>query len=80
MAQIDAYEPLAFITLWAAKHGRLDEVPRNNAGGRCTLGSKLIFTGYGRPTPKPGKKDEASSYSVSIFTGKMDAEEPGTVA
>ncbi len=69
LAQIDAYEPLAFITLWAAKHGRLDEVPRYNTGGRCTLGSKLIFTGYGRLTPKPGKKNSPSSYSVGRFSG-----------
>ncbi len=53
LSQIDAYEPLAFITLWAARHGRLDEIPRYNGGGRCRLGSKLIFTGYGTETVKP---------------------------
>ena len=47
LAQVDTYEPLAFITLWAAKHGRLDEVPRFNGGGRYLWGGKLMHTDYG---------------------------------
>ena len=47
LAQVDTYEPLAFVTLWAAKHGRLDEVPRFNGGGRYLWGCKLMYTGYG---------------------------------
>ena len=47
LAQVDTYEPLAFVTLWAAKHGKLDEVPRFNGGGRYLWGGKLMHTGYG---------------------------------
>lgn len=46
-AQIDAFEPQAFLLLWAAKNGRLDEIPRFNGGGRYMWNHKLMFAYYG---------------------------------
>jgi hypothetical protein len=74
LSQIDAYEPLAFITLWAAKHGRLDEIPRYNGGGRCGLGSKLILTGYGSMTVKPDASEH--SFYLEYVPGEWMQERP----
>ena len=74
LAQIDAYEPLAFITLWAARQGRLNEIPRYNGGGRCTLGSKLIFTGYGFEMIEPASKEP--SWALQYVPGKWMQQHP----
>ena len=74
LAQIDAYEPLAFLRLWAARRGRLDEASRYNGGGRCTLGSKLIFTGYGFQTVDPDAVEPA--FNLQYVPGKWMQSRP----
>ena len=80
LAQIDVFEPLAFITLWAAKHGKLDAVPRFNAGGRYLWDHKLTYTGYGEGFIFRNHKgiqpfEDTEQYKLSV-SGKWLKEDP----
>ena len=50
---LDCYEPLAMLTVAAAKHNKLDSIPNWDAGGSYQWSQNKILSGYSKKVARP---------------------------